>query len=194
MSGWVDSYGLAALFLILAFQAAGVPGPPGKTALVVASLLAAEGRLVLWEVLAVAAAAVAVGGVVGYAIGRHGGRRMLERWWPDGKLAQLLAAADRFFDRHGAKSVLLMRFLPGFKVVVAPAAGAARMPFLKFLVWHVLAVVAFALAFGLLGYFAGAAVVNALERFGAYAALGIAALALAAGVAYWRLHRRPTPA
>jgi membrane-associated protein len=194
VSAWVDSYGLAALFLILALQAAGVPGPPGKTALVLASLLAADGRLVLWQVLAVAAAAIAAGGIVGYAIGRHGGRRLLARWWPDGKLAQLLTAADRFFDRHGAKSVFLMRFLPGFKVVVAPAAGAARMPFVRFLVWHALAAVAFALGFGLLGYFAGAAVVNAFERFGAYAALALAALAIAFGVAYWRLHRRPTPA
>jgi membrane protein DedA with SNARE-associated domain len=194
VSDWVDSFGLAALFLILALQAAGVPGPPGKTALVVASLLAANGRLVLWQVIGVAALAVAAGGLVGYGIGRLGGRRLLERWWPDGRLAQLLAAAERFFGRHGPKSVFLARFVPGFKVVIAPAAGIGRMRLAQFVPWHLLAATAFALSFGLLGYFAGAAAVNAVERYGAYAALALAAVALAAAAGYWRFRRRPAPA
>jgi membrane protein DedA with SNARE-associated domain len=194
LSGWVASYGLAALFLILALQAAGVPGPPGKTALVIASLLAADGRMQVWQVLVVAALAIAVGGIVGYLIGRRGGRGLLERWWSGEKLTRVLAAVDRFFDRHGEKAVFLARFLPGFKVAVAPAAGAARMPFASFLIWHLLASVAFAVAFGLLGYFAGAAVIDAFERFGFYAAIAIGVLAVAAGIAYWVLRRRPSMA
>jgi membrane protein DedA with SNARE-associated domain len=178
VSHWVESFGLVALFAIIAVQAAGVPGPPGKTALIIASLLAAKGRMVLWQVLLVAALAVFVGGLVGYAIGRRGGRPLLERWWPDGKLARVLAGAEHFFERHGPKSVFVLRFLPGFKVAIGPAAGVARMPLVPFLLWHLLSAVAFALAFGLLGYFAGAAAVNAVERFGTYAAFGLAALAL----------------
>ncbi len=184
MGHWVDSFGLAALFLILALQAAGVPGPPGKTALVIAALLAADGRLVLWQVLVVAALAVTAGGLIGYAVGRRGGRPLLERWWPRGKLARLASAAERFFERHGAKSVFVARFLPGFKVAIAPVAGIARMRLRQFLLWHLLAAIAFALAFGLLGYFAGAAAVNLVERFGTYAAFALAALALAAALAY----------
>ncbi len=194
MGDWVDSFGLAALFLILALQAAGVPGPPGKTALVIAALLAADGRLVLWQVLVVAAFAVTAGGLIGYAVARRGGRPLLERWWPRGKLARLASAAERFFERHGAKSVFVARFLPGFKVAIAPVAGIARMRLRQFLLWHLLAAIAFALAFGLLGYFAGAAAVNLVERFGTYAAFALAALALAAALAYWRVRRRPAPA
>jgi membrane-associated protein len=190
VSQWVETYGLVALFLVLAIQAAGVPGPPGKTALVVASLLAADGRMVLWQVLAVAAAGVAAGGFVGYAVGRRGGRRLLERWWPDGRLAGLLAQADAFFARHGAKSVFLARFVPGFKVVVAPAAGVARMRFAAFAAWHLLGSVVFAVTFGLLGYFAGAAAVNLVEEAGLFVAAAIAAVALIAAVVYWRLRRR----
>jgi membrane protein DedA with SNARE-associated domain len=96
--------------------------------------------------------------------------------------------------RHGAKSVFLARFLTGFKVAIAPVAGVARMQLRQFLLWHLAGSVAFAVAFGLLGYFAGAAAVNLVERFGAYAALALAALALAAALAYWRLRRRPAPA
>jgi len=64
----------------------------------------------------------------------------------------------------------------------------------QFLLWHLLGAIALALAFGLLGYFAGAAAVNLVERFGAYAALALAALALAAALTYWRVRRRPAPA
>src|SRR4051812_41097257 len=176
---------LFALLVILALQSAGVPGPPGKTALVVASLLAAAGRLALWQVLAVAALGIAIGGIVGYSIGRRGGRRVLARGWAGGELARLLGAADRFFEHHGSKSVFLARFVPGFKVVIAPAAGVARMRFELFLLWHLAAAIAFAAVFGLLGYFAGAAVVNAFERFGVYAALLLAAVALSGGAIYW---------
>jgi membrane protein DedA with SNARE-associated domain len=194
VSQWVQSFGLIALFAIIALQAAGVPGPPGKTALIVASLLAAKGHMVLWQVLVVAAAAVFVGGLVGYGIGRRGGRPLLERWWPEGKLARLLARAEHFFDRHGPKSVFLLRFLPGFKVAIGPAAGVARMPLAQFVIWHLLAAIAFALTFGLLGYFAGAAAVNAVERFGTYAAFALAAVALVAAAVFWRLRRSGTRA
>jgi membrane-associated protein len=193
VSDWVESFGLAALFLILALQAAGVPGPPGKTALVIASLLAADGRFVLLQVLLVAAPGVAVGGLIGYTVGRLGGRRLLDRLWPEGKLVRLVSATERFFERHGAKSVVLARFLPGFKVAIAPAAGIARMRFVPFVLWHLLAAIAFVLTFGLLGYFAGAAVVNAVERFGVYAAVVLALLALATAGAYWRLRRGSSP-
>ena len=133
MGDWVDSFGLAALFLIVALQAAGVPGPPGKTALVIAALLAADGRLVLWQVLVVAALAITAGGMIGYAIGHRGGRPLLERWWPRSKLDRLLSAAERFFERHGGKSVFVARLLPGFKVAIAPVAGIARMRLRQFL-------------------------------------------------------------
>jgi membrane protein DedA with SNARE-associated domain len=190
VSEWVETYGLVALFLVLAIQAAGGPGPPGKTALVVASLLAADGRMVLWQVLTVAAAGVAAGGFVGYAVGRRGGRRLLERWWPDGRLAAVLAQADAFFDRHGAKSVFLARFVPGFKVVVAPAAGVARMRLTAFAPWHLLGAIVFAVAFGLLGYFAGAAAVNLVEEAGVFVAAALVVVALIAAAVYWWLRRR----
>jgi undecaprenyl-diphosphatase len=189
MSHWVESFGLIALFAIVAIQAAGIPGPPGKTAMLVASVLAANDRLVFWQVLAVAALGVFVGGLVGYGVGRRGGRPLLDRWWPGGRVTGLIAAAERFFDRHGPKSVFVLRFLPGFKVAVAPAAGVASMRLARFVPWHLLASLAFALTFCLLGYFAGAAAVNALERFGGYAALALAAMALVGAAVWWRFRR-----
>jgi hypothetical protein len=57
---------------------AGIPGP-GDAALIAAGTLAGEGRLNVGIVLGLAMAAWLLGSVVGYYIGRHGGRELLER-------------------------------------------------------------------------------------------------------------------
>jgi membrane-associated protein len=183
----VSDYGLFVLFAIIAGQAAGGGGLPGKTALVVAGILAARGRFEIWHVIAVAAVAGTVGGYAGYAIGRIAGRRIVE--WPRvrDRIRDQLDRVEEFFDLHGTKAVFLARFLPGLKVVACPAAGTFRMRLAPFLVWHALASLAFALLFGLTAYWAGEAAIRLVERWGLYALLpaGLAVLA-----AYALLKRR----
>ena len=79
MEELLDSYGLVVLFGLLAVQAAGIPGPPGKTELVAAAILAARGHFPIAGVVAASTAGVVVGGFVGYAVGRIGGRRIVEK-------------------------------------------------------------------------------------------------------------------
>jgi membrane-associated protein len=164
-------YGLLILFGIIAVQAAGGGGLPGKTALVVAAILAAQGQFEIWQVLVVAAAAGIAGGYVGYAIGRVAGRRLVEWRRVRRRLEPQLLRVERFFDIHGTKAVFLARFLPGLKVIACPAAGTFRMPVVPFLVWHALASLGFALLFGLTAYWAGEAAIELVERWGLYALL-----------------------
>ncbi len=189
MADLIDQYGLVILFGVMALQAAGVPGPPGKTALTVAAVLAADGRLVLWQVLVVAAAAGLAGGALGYVIGRTGGRRLLDRPLLAERVERPLALAERFFDSHGAKALIVARFLPGVKVVITLAAGIVRMRALAFAVWHTVAAVFFALAWGLTAYLAGAAALELVELIGLYALIPLGAVAVAA----WLLRRRLAP-
>ncbi|MFN2469905.1 MAG: DedA family protein [Gaiellaceae bacterium] len=190
MSGLVEDYGLIVLFAVVAIQAAGVPGLPGKTALVVASVLAADERFAIWAVIGVAAAAVLLGGLVGYAIGRFAGRRLVERPWLKRRCERPLALAEGFFDRHGGKAVFVARFLPGLKVIAAPAAGICAMPFARFLPWHAAAGIAFAVLFGLTGYYAGEAAIEVVERFGLLALLPVGVAAVGAWLAYRRFFAR----
>jgi membrane-associated protein len=169
MENLLADYGLLILFGIIAIQAAGGGGLPGKTALVVAAILAARGQFAIWQVLAVAAAAGIVGGYVGYAIGRLAGRRLVEWHRVRNRLEPQLERVERFFDMHGTKAVFLARFFPGLKVIACPAAGTFRMPLVPFLVWHALASVGFALLFGLTAYWAGEAAIELVERWGLYA-------------------------
>ena len=65
------------LFVFVAIMGAGIPGP-GDASLIAAGTLAGEGKLNLWVVLATAMTAWMLGSVIGYWIGLHGGRRLLD--------------------------------------------------------------------------------------------------------------------
>ena len=102
------------LFVFVAIMGAGLPGP-GDASLIAAGALAGEGKLNIWIVLATAMAAWMLGSVVGYAIGIHGGRRLLDH---PGRLEKsrlkLLAKGDRAFGRHTfAASVTMPAFVSG---------------------------------------------------------------------------------
>jgi membrane protein DedA with SNARE-associated domain len=190
MTGLLDDYGLFLLFAIIAAQAAGVGGPPGKTALVTASILAARGHFDITHVLIVAAVAGILGGYAGYVIGRVGGRRLIDRPAVQKRLGRALALMEKLFEQHGAKAVFVARFLPGAKVVAAPAAGVADMNWVKFACWHALGAIGFAVGFGLAGYYGGEGAIELAERYGIYALVPVAVLAVFVWWGYRMLRRR----
>jgi membrane protein DedA with SNARE-associated domain len=190
MTGLLDDYGLFLLFAIIAAQAAGVGGPPGKTALVTASILAARGHFDITHVIVVAAVAGILGGYAGYVIGRVGGRRLIDRPAVQKRLGRALALMEKLFEQHGAKAVFVARFLPGAKVVAAPAAGVADMNWVKFACWHALGAIGFAVGFGLAGYYGGEGAIELAERYGIYALVPVAVLAVFVWWGYRMLRRR----
>jgi membrane protein DedA with SNARE-associated domain len=136
--------GYGALFGIIVAESAGLP-VPGETALLAAGVLAGAGHLSLPLVIAVGAAAAIIGDNLGYLLGRRGGRAILTR----GKLLrkhreEAVVKGERFFERHGAKTVFLGRWVAGVRIVVAVLAGASAMPWRRFLVWNTLGAVAWA--------------------------------------------------
>jgi membrane protein DedA with SNARE-associated domain len=189
---WLSDYGLIVLFGILAVQSAGIPGPPGKTALVAAALLAARGHFPIAGVIAAAAAGIVLGGFVGYAVGRVGGRRLVERPFVARRVGGVFERAERFFDEHGGKAVFTARFLPGLKVVAAPAAGICGMGLPGFALWHTAAALAFSAGFGLAAYFVGEGVVELVEVLGLYG-FGLAGVLLLGGWLGWKALARRRP-
>jgi membrane protein DedA with SNARE-associated domain len=129
--------GYPALFGLVFAESAGIP-VPGETALLTAGVLAGAGHLALPLVVAVAIAAAVTGDTLGSWLGRRGGRAVLTRGGPlAGLRTYTLDTAERFFARHGAKTVFLGRFVPGVRVAAAVLAGAAAMPWPRFAVYNV---------------------------------------------------------
>ena len=118
----------------LAFFAAGAEAivvlgalVPGSVILVALGVLAGTGKLALWPLLIAATAGGLVGDLAAYGLGWWLGDRAATVW-PFATRPELLASGKRFFDRHGGKSVLIGRFVPGIKTIVPAMAGMLRMP------------------------------------------------------------------
>jgi membrane protein DedA with SNARE-associated domain len=187
------SYGLVILFAMVAMESAGVP-LPGETALIAAAVLAQRGHYSIVAVIAVAAAGAIVGDNVGYWLGRKGGRALLRRT-PIVRdyFERVLPPAERFFRRHGAKTVFFARFVAVLRVTAAWLAGISRMPWWRFLLWNAAGGVLWAILVGVVAYELGRAVADAIGRYGLYAGIGIAVVVVLAfaGFTLWR--RRIAP-
>lgn len=182
--------GYAAVGLLVGIESMGVPAP-GESALILAGIAAASGRLDILVVILVAAGAAIVGDNIGYTIGRVGGRKLLERpGFLYERRMRLLKLGDGFFARHGAKAVFLGRWVALLRITAAWMAGANRMEFRRFFFYNALGGITWAAFFGLLAYWLGAAGEKALKDFGVVAAVALGALALGAFLWVKRRERR----
>lgn len=188
MTGLVDDYGLLLLFAIVALESFGVP-LPGETALIAAAVLAEQGHFSIDAVIAVAALAAIVGDNGGYWLGRTGGRKLLERAPGFRRFApRVLPPAERFFARHGAKTVFIGRFVSLLRVTAAWLAGISHMPWWRFLAWNAAGGIVWAVAVGVVAYYFGRAAADAIARYGALGAAAIAVLVVLGllGAHLWR--------
>jgi membrane protein DedA with SNARE-associated domain len=149
------NYGYAVVFIGMFLENAGVP-VPGETMLLAGAALSRYGSLKLSWVILAAIAGATLGDNLGFFIGRRGGRRVIERYGgPLGLTSARLAQFDHFFDRHGAKTVFVARFISGLRVFGAILAGASRLSWSRFLVFNALGAVVWAVTFGAVGYALG---------------------------------------
>jgi membrane protein DedA with SNARE-associated domain len=179
-----------ALPAIIGLESMGIPSP-GETALVLAAILASQGKLQIWLVLVIGISSAIIGDNLGYWLGRELGREVFVYKGPFQRHRErAIDAGDRFFDKHGGKAVFLGRWIALVRFATAWLAGINRMPALEFFAWNALGAITWGLTFGLVGYFGGNAAAHVLEQGGIFAAIGLALLfALGLGVR-WRRHRR----
>src|SRR5215213_10738780 len=182
------AHGLILLFALVAMESAGVP-LPGETALAAAAILAQRGHFSLVAVIAVAATAAIVGDNIGYWIGRKGGGALLRRT-PIVRdyFERALPPSERFFRRHGAKTVFLGRFVAILRVTAAWLAGISHMPWWRFLLWNATGGIAWAALVAVVAYKFGEAAAEAITRYGfiGAAAAVVAAALVFIGLRVWR--------
>jgi membrane-associated protein len=165
---------------------------PGETAAIVAGAAASLGHASLPVVLVVVAVAAVVGDSVGYLVGRRFGRRLLasRRLRPH---AAKLERARRLVEERGGAAVFLGRFTAFLRAVTPALAGAARMPYRRFLLWNLVGGIVWAGAAVLVGFTAGASYTAAAQTLGRGSAVLVAVAALAVlGVVLVRRHKNST--
>lgn len=165
----------AALFALVFVESGLLVGfaLPGDTVLFAAGLLAArEGSGLSLPVLAVGTAVAAVAGdSVGYWTGRRFGRPVIKR--RAGRASRHLPRAERFYARWGVWAVVAARFIPWVRTLTPIMAGAARMPYRRFLAANVVGALAWGPGLLALGFVAHSI---SWLRYGAYAVAAAAVL------------------
>jgi membrane-associated protein len=160
---------------------------PGETAVVLGGVVAAQGEVNIVAILLLVWLAAALGDLASFVLGRRLGRRFLVARGPRfGVTPPRLARVEQFFDRHGAKAILVGRFVGIVRAVAPFLAGSSGMRLRAFVPWSLLGTAAWAATFTLVGYVFHRSFSAAAD----YVTHGALALAVVAGVALaWRAHR-----
>jgi membrane-associated protein len=154
----INTFGLVGILAILFAECGLLLGffLPGDSLLFTAGLLVAGGLIApLWLLLLLLPLAAIAGNLVGWWIGRTAGPAVFDR--PDSRLfkARHVERARTFFERNGARTIVLARFVPVVRTFATVMAGAARMDFRRFALYSVLGGIAWTAGVTLLGYWLG---------------------------------------
>jgi membrane protein DedA with SNARE-associated domain len=161
---------------------------PGETAAVLAGVGAGLGHVPLPVAIVVIVLAAIIGDSVGYEVGRlfFGPRVLTSRLLAPHR--ERILRAQAFLRRRGGIAVFLGRFTAFFRAMMPALAGAAEMPYRKFLFWNAFGGIVWGTGFVLLGYVAGASYHQVEKQVGRGLAIGLAVIVVGLLVV-WRVRR-----
>lgn len=130
------------------------PFLPGDSLVFTAGLLTTALGLPLPVLIAAVAVAAIIGDTVGFEIGKRFGRRLFK---PDARIlkARYLERADGFFEKYGAHSLILARFVPVVRTFIPPVVGMSKMPYRRFLLWNAIGGISWAIVLSVAGFYLG---------------------------------------
>jgi membrane protein DedA with SNARE-associated domain len=162
---------------------------PGETAAVLAGVGAGLGEVALPLSIVVVVLAAIIGDSVGYEVGRlfFGPRVLTSRLLAPHR--HRIARAQDFLRRRGGIAVFLGRFTAFFRAMMPALAGAAHMPYRRFLLWNAIGGIIWGTGFVLLGYAAGASYHEVEHQVGRGVAIVLAVIVVGVLVA-WHLRGR----
>ncbi|HET8815529.1 MAG TPA: DedA family protein [Solirubrobacterales bacterium] len=149
----------SALTYPVVFAAAGFdvlfPLIPSETIVITASVLAAQGDLLIWLIIPAVALGAFLGDNLCYLLGRKVGDPVADRLFDDEKGQARLKWAEEALCRRGAILIGVGRFIPGGRTATTFAAGTLEMPYRQFLAADAFAAVLWAFYVSMLGYLGG---------------------------------------
>src|ERR1700737_3603808 len=137
---------------------------PGDSLLVTAGVFAATGNLSLAKLLLLVPLCAIVGDQIGYWIGRKAGQALYRREDSFVFRKRHLVRAHAFYKKYGGKTVILARFVPVVRTFCPPVAGAAMMPYGRYVTYDIAGGILWAGGMILGGYFLGLRIPNIGEN------------------------------
>lgn len=160
---FLRQYQYLVLFGFVFAEQVGLP-VPATPVLLAAGALARAGEIHAGLALAVAVGASVASDVLWYELGRRKGGRVLG-WLcrislePD----SCVRRTEELFARHGAPSLMIAKFVPGYSTVAPPLAGIFGLRFGRFLLFDLVGAVLWIVGFGGLGWVFGPQIEELLE-------------------------------
>jgi membrane protein DedA with SNARE-associated domain len=194
----LNHYGYLAVAGLVLLEDFGVP-VPGETVLILGAVYAGTGRLSIVLVALLGFLAAVTGDNIGFAIGRFGGRPLVERY---GRYILLtperLDKATDFFERRGAGIIIVARFIEGLRQANGIIAGTTEMHWARFLAFNAIGAALWVGLWSSVGYFSGnhiTSIYNTATRYTLYFAIAFGVLVV--GYIAYRVRRaraaRATP-
>src|SRR6476619_1704898 len=189
----IETFGTIGLILIIFAESGLLLGLifPGDSLLFTAGLLAGSNKFGL-NIAVVAGGvfiAAVAGAQVGYWLGRKYGPALFKR--PDSRLfkREYVDQSREFFDKHGAKTIVLARFVPFVRTLAPMMAGIGEMNARTFFAFNVVGAALWALGVSLAGYFLGQTIPN-VDKYLLPIILLIIAASLIPPLLEYRKHKR----
>ena len=137
---------------------------PGDSLLVTAGVFSAAGVIPLRWILIPAMLCAIVGDQIGYWIGRAAGSALYRREDSFFFRKRHLHRAHDFYETYGGKTVILARFIPIIRTFCPPVAGAAQMPYHRYVIYDIFGGTFWVGSMILGGYFLGRSIPNISQR------------------------------
>lgn len=156
----LEAFGTIGLFLVVFAESGLLIGffLPGDSLLFTAGVFAAAGKLSLPVILPGVFVAAVAGDQVGYAFGNKAGPALFRR--PDSRFFKqaYLDKAQRYFEEHGPRTIVLARFVPIVRTFAPIVAGAGEMRYRTFVTYNVVGGLLWGVGVTLLGFALGEAI------------------------------------
>ncbi len=164
---------------------------PGDSLLITAGLLAGMGSLNIWWLNGLVIAAAILGDSTGYAIGTRLGPRIFTR--PKSMLfnPKHVQRTHRFYEKYGAKTIVIARFVPIVRTFAPVLAGVGSMRYRRFLTYNVVGGIGWVVSMTLAGYLLGQTVPNISKHIHELVIVIIVLSVIPIAVEVYRERRKP---
>jgi membrane protein DedA with SNARE-associated domain len=181
----LNQAGYLGIFVLMVMESATLP-VPSEVVLPLGGYLVYKHTLDFWTTVAVATVGSMVGTMVDFGIGYYLGRPAVLRYGRVVRFSQeRLETTEKWFGSHGRSVVLLARFVPLLRTLIAFPAGIVRMDVKRFLVFSAIGILVWDIALVYLGVLAGqnsTAIATTLQAY--FLPLGLAAVVIVGILAY----------
>ena len=137
---------------------------PGDSLLFTAGFLASQDFLNIWLLIPVVFIGAVLGDNVGYAFGYKVGPMIFTKEESIFFHKDHLERARIFYEKHGPKTLVLARFMPGIRTFVPILAGVGKMHYSTFMIYNLVGGLLWGIGMPLLGYLLGNTVPN-IDRY-----------------------------